>query len=120
MGEAVLTFPDDSHHSSHPIKLVNKRWGLRTESFVYSSQEYIWQMNSLWHSTSMSLYRVTGSGKHQTKIEVGKYAQKWWGSFVTGGTFVVDGNEIDGVVACLTLIVVLKKRRQRAAERHGE
>jgi hypothetical protein len=66
----------------------------------------------------MTLYRVTRSSEQQKKVEVGKYAQKWWGSFVTGGTLVVDGKEIDGVVACLTLVVVLKKKRQRAAERH--
>jgi hypothetical protein len=118
VGEAVLTFPDNSPYSSHPIKLSNKRWGLRTESFVCNSQEYIWQMDSLWHSTNMTLYRVTGSGEQQKKVEVGNYAQKWWGSFVTGGTLVVDGNEIDGAVACLTLVVVLKKKRQRAAERY--
>lgn len=118
VGEAVLTFPDDSPHSLHPISLSNTRWGLRTESFVHNSQPYIWQMDSLWHSMNMTLYRVTGSGEQQKKVEVGKYAQKWWGSFVTGGTLVVDGSKIDGVVACLTLVVMLKKKRQRAAERH--
>ena len=117
-GESVLTFPVDSAHSSHAITLSNKRWGLRTESFVYNSQPYVWQMDSLWHSTNMTLYRITGSGEQQIKTEVAKYAQKWWGSFVTGGTVVVDGTEIDGAVACLTLVVVLKKKRQRAAERH--
>jgi hypothetical protein len=117
VGEAVLAFPDNSLHSSHAIKLTNKRWGLRTESFVCNSQQYMWQMDSLWHSTNMALYRVTGIGEQQRKVEVGRYAQKWWGSFVTGGTLVVDGNEIDGIVACLTLVVVLKKKRQRAAER---
>jgi hypothetical protein len=84
-----------------------------------NSQPFFWEMDSLWHSTNMTLYRVTGSGEGQKKIEVGKYAQKWWGGFVTGGTFVVDEKELDGVVACLTLIVVLKKKRQRAAERHN-
>tara|TARA_R110002003_G_scaffold138_8_gene12710 strand:+ start:14678 stop:15388 length:711 start_codon:yes stop_codon:yes gene_type:complete len=119
VGEAILTFPEDSPHSAHPISLRNKRWGLRTESFTVNSQPFFWEMDSLWHSTNMTLYRVTGSGEGQKKIEVGKYAQKWWGGFVTGGTFVVDEKELDGVVACLTLIVVLKKKRQRAAERHN-
>lgn len=119
VGEAVLSFPEDSSHSPHPISLRNKRWGLRTESFVLNSVPYFWEMDSLWHSTNMTLYRVVGSGETQTKTEVGKYAQKWWGAFVTGGTFVVDEKEIDSLVACLSLIVVLKKKRQRAAERHN-
>ncbi|KAF2023750.1 hypothetical protein EK21DRAFT_94668 [Setomelanomma holmii] len=117
--QPVLTFPNDSPHATHPISLRNKRWGLRTESFTVNSVPYFWEMDSLWRATNMTLYRVTGSGNKQRKIEVGKYAQKWWGGFVTGGTFVVDERELDGVVACLTLIVVLKKKRQRAAERHN-
>ncbi|KAH7385962.1 kinetochore complex Fta4 of Sim4 subunit, or CENP-50-domain-containing protein [Pyrenochaeta sp. MPI-SDFR-AT-0127] len=99
VGEAILSFPEDSTHSPHPISLRNKRWGLRTESFVHNSVPYFWEMDSLWHSTNMTLYRVVGSGDAQNKIEVGKYAQKWWGAFVTGGTFVVDEKELNGVVA---------------------
>lgn len=119
VGEALLTFPDDSPVSSHPISLRNKRWGLRTESFTINSQPYFWKMDSMWHSANMTLYRIVGSGADQDKIEVGKYAQKWWGGFVTGGILVVDEKELDGFIACLTLVVVLKKKRQRAAERHN-
>lgn len=117
--EAILTFPKDSPHSSHPISLRNKRWGLRTESFTLNSQLFFWEMDSLWHSTNMTLYKVFGTGEHQRKVEVGKYAQKCWGAFVTGGTLVVDAKEVDGCVSALTLCVVLKKKRQRAAERHN-
>jgi hypothetical protein len=117
LGEAVLSFPLDSPHSSHPISLQNKTWGLRSETFIVNSQPYFWEPDSYWHSTNMTLYKVTGSGEAEKKVEIGKYAQKWWGSIWTGGTFVVDEKEIDGIVACLTLIVVLRKKRQRAAER---
>jgi len=119
VGETTLTFPQDSPHSSHPIILRNKRWGLRTEGFTVESQPFFWEMDNLWHSTYMTLYKVTGNGKNQTKVEVAKYAQKWWGAFVTGGTIVVDEKQIDGFIACLTLCVVLKKKRQRAAETHS-
>jgi predicted porin len=78
----------------------------------------MWEMDSMWHSTNMTLYKVTGTGEAEKKVEIGKYAQKWWGGFVTGGTFVLDEDEINGVVACLTLLVVLRKKRQRAAERN--
>ncbi|KAF2792937.1 hypothetical protein K505DRAFT_325831 [Melanomma pulvis-pyrius CBS 109.77] len=118
VGEAILTFPEDSQHSEHPISLRNKRWGFRNESFTVNSMSFFWGMDSFWHSTNMTLYKVFGSGEDERKVEVGKYAQKWWGGFVTGGTFVVDEKELDGLVACLTLCVVLKKKRQRAAERN--
>ncbi|KAF2014908.1 hypothetical protein BU24DRAFT_371747 [Aaosphaeria arxii CBS 175.79] len=97
--EATLKFPEDSTHASHTISLNNKTWGLRTESFTINSVPFIWQMDRLWNSNNMTLYRVFGSGDNQRKVEVGKYAQKWWGSFVTGGTFVVNEEEIDGFVA---------------------
>ncbi|KAH8722651.1 kinetochore complex Fta4 of Sim4 subunit, or CENP-50-domain-containing protein [Phaeosphaeriaceae sp. PMI808] len=103
-GEAVLTFPEGSTVSGHPISLHNKRWGFRAETFTLNSQPYVWEMDSIWHSTDMTLYRLMGSGDTQKKVEVGKYAQKSWGSFVTGGTFVVDEKELNGYVACLTLI----------------
>jgi hypothetical protein len=119
VGEATLSFQENWLYSSHPISLRNKRWGLRTESFVVDSVPFSWEMDSVWHSTNMTLYKVIGSGHGQGKIEVGKYAQKWWGGFVTGGTFVVDEGHLNGLVACLTLCVVLKKKRQRAAERHN-
>jgi hypothetical protein len=118
LGEATLTFPSDSQRSSHAISLQNKTWGLRSEAFTLNSQPYFWEPDSYWHSTSMTLYKVTGSRETEKKIEIGKYAQKWWGSIWTGGVFVVDDREIDGIVACLTLVVVLKKKRQRAAERN--
>lgn len=118
-GEAVLTFPTDSAHASHPISLKNKTWGLRTESFTVDSQLFFWEMDSAWHSHDMTLYKVIGTGEHQKKLEVGKYSQKWWGSWSTGGAFVVDEGVVDGVVAALTLLVVLKKKRQRVAERYG-
>ncbi|KAF2269820.1 hypothetical protein CC78DRAFT_602102 [Lojkania enalia] len=119
VGEAVLTFPEDSEYSSHTISLTNKRWGFRTEAFTVNSVPYFWEMDSLWHSQYMTLYKIYGSGEAQKKVEVGKYAQKWWGGIVTGGTLVVDEGELNGFVACMTLVVVLKKKRQRAAERNG-
>ncbi|KAJ4983768.1 hypothetical protein SVAN01_10746 [Stagonosporopsis vannaccii] len=118
-GEAVLTFPPNSPHASHPVSLKNKTWGFRTESFTLNSQLFFWEMDSVWHSHAMTLYKVIGSGEHQKKIEVGKYSQKWWGSWATGGVFVVDEDFIDGVLAALTLLVVLKKKRQRVGERYG-
>lgn len=119
VGEATITFPEDSPHSSHPVSLRNKRWGFRTETFTVDSIPFVWEMGSVWHSNGMTLYKVFGSGADQRKVEVGRYAQKWWGSFVCGGTFVVDEKEVDGLIACLALLVVLKKKRQRSAERSG-
>lgn len=115
VGEAVLTFPADSIHSTHAVSLKNRRWGLRTETFVVDSVPYEWQSDSLFVSQYITLYKVLG----EQRIEVGKYAAKWWGSWSTGGTFVVDTREVDELVAVASLVVVLKKKRQRAAERSG-
>ncbi|KAJ4305658.1 hypothetical protein N0V90_001189 [Kalmusia sp. IMI 367209] len=116
VGAATLT----STSFPHPLTLRPRTWGLRTESFTLNSIPYIWEMDSMWHSTNMTLYKVFGSSGDQTKVEIAKYAQKWWGGFVTGGTIVVDETEGEGLMgmgACLTACVVLKKKRQRAAER---
>jgi len=63
----------------------------------------------------VTLYKVIG----EKRVEVGKYAAKWWGSWSTGGIIVVDTREVDELVAVASLVVVLKKKRQRAAERSG-
>jgi hypothetical protein len=113
VGEAVLTFPADSTHSSHAISLKNKRWGLRTEVFVVDSVPYEWASDSLFVSQNMTLYTVL----RDQRVEVGKFANRWWGSWSTGGVLVVDARKVDDLVAVMSLAVVLKKKRQRAAER---
>jgi len=127
VGEALLSFPEGSPHSSHEITLKNKVWGLRTETFVLNSVPYEWRMESLLHSHEMALYKIFPSIStlgsvnrgNERKTVVARYSQKWWGGFVTGGVVVVDSKEVDVLVAVLTLAVVLKKKRQRAAERGG-
>jgi len=74
VGEAVLTFPTNSEHSTHPVSLKNKKWGLRTETFVVNSVPYEWQSDSLFVSQYVTLYKVLG----EQRVEVGKYAAKWW------------------------------------------
>ncbi|KAF2740255.1 hypothetical protein EJ04DRAFT_425557 [Polyplosphaeria fusca] len=98
IGEPVLTFPEDSQHCSHTITLKNKRWGLRTETFIVNSTPFFWEMDNLFHSQYMTLSKAYGTGENMKKVEVAKYAQKWWGGFVTGGTLVVDEKELDGVI----------------------
>lgn len=122
VGEAVLSFPEGSPHSSHDITLKPKRWGFRTENFVMDSVLYQWEMDSLLHSHGMSLFKILpalSADEKERKVEVAKYSQKWWGAFVTGGVVMVDSREVDVLVAVLSLAVVLKKKRQRAAERSG-
>lgn len=116
---AHLTFPESSAHCPHNLELNVKSWASRTENFTVNSQPYIWEPDSFWHSNGMTLYKALGSGETEQRVVVGKYAQKCYGGFVTGGTVAVDEKQLDGVVALLTLIVVLKKKRQRAAERRN-
>lgn len=60
----------------------------------------------------MTLTKKTEEGQ----VVVGRYAQRW-GSWITGGLLLVDGNREDEGVACLTACVMLKRMQQRAAER---
>ena len=115
VGTATLTFPDDSPHCSHPVELKNKCWGRRTETFVVDSATFMWKPDSLFASHNMTLYKALG----EKKVEVGKYSQKWWGVFLTGGILVLDTRELDELIGVLSLAAVLKKKRQRAAERSG-
>ncbi|KAK7186100.1 hypothetical protein DPSP01_000700 [Paraphaeosphaeria sporulosa] len=121
VGAATLAFTSQAApEGMHALTLKPRRWGLRTEAFVLNSVQYIWEMDSTWHSTHMTLYRVFGEGETARRETVAKYAEKWWGGIVTGGALVVDGRD-DGMamVACLSAVVVLKKKRQRAAERRS-
>jgi hypothetical protein len=112
LNDALLVFPEKSPHATHPISVRNKTWSLGTETFTCNTHSYVWEMDSLWHTASMTLYKVVGSGDRQAKVKVAQFAKKWWGGAGTGGAFVVDEKELDGVVACLTLLVKLKKNKQ--------
>ena len=83
------------------------------------SVPFVWEMDSRWHANGMGLFRVTGKGEgeEEEKVEVGRCMQKCWDVLKSNGAaFVVDEGDVDGLVAILSLLVVLKKKRQRQGE----
>jgi hypothetical protein len=112
VGKATLSFPSGSTHSAHDITISPVRRYRRTNMFVKDSVTYKWRCNSRFKANRLTLEQGVG-GKHTI---VGQYAQRW-GSWIAGGLLLVDGQQVDEVVAVLTTCVMLRRMLQRAAER---
>lgn len=111
-GKAQFTFPADSKHGSHNIIMAPTKWYRRTNEWVQDSVTYQWRCNSKLKANRMTLIKKIGN----KQIVIGRYAQRW-GSWITGGTLLIDSKEIDEVTAVLSACVMLKRMQQRAAER---
>jgi hypothetical protein len=109
-----LTFPLDSTHSTHPVNIDVKSFWKFEEQFVIDSVPYIWRADNIWTMRQFTLCKSIGG----EKVEVGKYWQGWE-PFATGGTLVLNANEVDEVVGILTCLVVLRKKRHKDAERRN-
>ncbi|KAF2822082.1 hypothetical protein CC86DRAFT_458603 [Ophiobolus disseminans] len=109
---AIISFPPQSPHSTHPIVMQNLKWYKRTNEWVRNSIIYSWRCDSKKKANRMTLVKKVGA----KEVVAGRYVQRW-GSWVTGGVLLVDGKEEDEVIACLTACVMLRRMQQRAAER---
>jgi hypothetical protein len=113
----VITFDTaavEEAHCSHTLtQTVDSFWKFR-ESFVVDSVPYLWVCNNLWTMLDFSLFKMAGGNR----VEVARY---WQGFKVlqTSGVLAVDESEVDAVVACLTCLVVLRKKRQKDEERRN-
>ncbi|CRG86960.1 hypothetical protein PISL3812_03973 [Talaromyces islandicus] len=108
-GVADISFPADSLHSSHTIKVRPLNATRRSQSFVQDSVTYAWDVNKKLFPGGggvLSLYKGVGAVK---KIEIGRY-QSNSGKFTPGGVLVIDAEEVDVLVAVLTLLAVLAQR----------
>jgi hypothetical protein len=108
-GVTDISFPADSLHSSHAIKVRPLNATRRSQSFVQDSVTYAWDVNKMLFPGGgglLSLYKGVGSVK---KIEIGRY-QSDNGKFTPGGVLVIDAEEVDVLVAVLTLLSVLAQR----------
>jgi hypothetical protein len=85
-----------------------------TEVFVVDSVTYTWQIEKWanWSGSRYVLWKDRGCGRGRK--EVGKYLHAY--TLDDGGTLAVDGNEVDEVVAVVTALSMMKKRRQRHRE----
>ena len=109
-----LSFPSDSAHSTHPITVAVKSFWKFKEQFVQNSVSYVWRADNLWTMRQFTLSKLVGN----QKLEVAKYWQGWE-PFATGGTLVMNADEVDEVVGILTCLVMLRKKRQKDAERRN-
>lgn len=108
-GATDISFPADSLHSSHPIKVRPLNATRRSQCFVQDSVTYAWDVNKKLFPGGggvLSLYKGVGAVK---KIEIGRY-QSDDGTFTPGGVLVIDSEEVDVLVAVLTLLAVLAQR----------
>ncbi|KAH8691613.1 hypothetical protein BGW36DRAFT_305113 [Talaromyces proteolyticus] len=108
-GVTHISFPEDSLHSAHAIKIRPLNATRRSQSFVQDSVTYAWDMNKKLFPGGggvLSLYKGIGATK---KVEIGRY-QSDNGKFVPGGMLVIDSDEVDVLVAVLTLLAVLGQR----------
>lgn len=108
---SYLSFPPESPHSAHDITVGVKGFWKFKEQFVKDSIAYIWQPDNVLTMRQFTLWKLIG----QDKVEVGRYWQGYQ-PFATGGTLVLNTNEVDDVVGILTCIVVLRKKRHRDGE----
>ncbi|EED20760.1 hypothetical protein TSTA_039570 [Talaromyces stipitatus ATCC 10500] len=108
-GVTNITFPSNSLHSSHPITVRPTNATRRSQSFVHDSVSYAWDVNKTLFpggGAVLSLYKGVGSTK---KIEIGRY-QSDNGKVIPGGVMVIDSDEVDVLIAVLTLLAVLAQR----------
>lgn len=111
-GTATLDFPAASPHSSHSFTMAPLKFFRRTNTFVVDSVVYTYKCDSKMKANRITLVKQIG----ERQVVVARYAQRW-GSWITGGVLLVDGKEVDEVVAVLATVVMLRRMQQRAAER---
>lgn len=92
-----------------------KRIGLGDkEHFVMNSTEYVWKIDreGKWYHKNFKLVKHFGD----RRIVVAKF---WEPARWKGGVLVVDETEIDAMVAVVTCYIMLRKKKQKDAERSG-
>jgi hypothetical protein len=109
----TFTFPADSPHSSHPIKIVAENTFRFREQFIKDSVTYLWKPENGILARKFTLFKIIGTQKQI----VGKYWQGW--QLKHGGTLVLNTHEIDEVVAVMSMVSILRKKRQKDAEHGG-
>ncbi|KAH0559682.1 hypothetical protein GP486_003802 [Trichoglossum hirsutum] len=108
-GSSHISFPPGSRHSSHAITLSSF-----LKTFTHNSTPYAWQHGHLLHRNRFSLWMELPTGERRL------VARYWQGcDWRTGGTVVLDGEQVDELVALITCVAILKRKRQRQSESAG-
>jgi hypothetical protein len=108
-GKNAFIFPPGSAHSGHDIVMeMEKHWKSWDEVFVVESVPYFWRYEGS-SRRKFTLWKVVG----QIKMVVGRYKGKRRVG-KRGGTLLVDADEVDCVVAVMSIMAMLRKVRQRS------
>jgi hypothetical protein len=103
----AFTFPEGSEHSEHTVVMEReKKWHF-DEVFVVNSVQYFWRYEGSLRR-KFTLWKVVG----ESKLVVARYKGKMRLGR-RGGTLLVNAEEVDCVVALMTMMGMLRKLRQR-------
>lgn len=99
---STVKFPKDSPHSRHPIEMcpVGNGADEKHEAFVKNSIPYFWDMTS-------GQFGVLYKCLNQKRVEIAKVCGY---GFAKDAVLVLDGRELDDVVALATVIILLNGR----------
>lgn len=106
LGQWSLTFPTDSPHSSHEIKLRPVGIGARADWFVKDSIPYFWDQVHVGLAGGQTVYKLFKAvdGK---RIEVARFESlRARDKF---GVLWLDVGQVDEVVACVTLVATINR-----------
>jgi len=109
----TLVFPEDSSHSSHPVEMKADNYIKFREQFVKDSVAYEWKPENVVAMRKFTLTKNIGG----MKTEVAKFWSGWGIKF--GGGLVLNSDEVDDVVAVVSMVNVLRKKRQKLYEYGG-
>lgn len=105
-GRWTVSFPPDSTHCSHDLKLQPVGLWSSVDWFVQDSVPYFWDMADVNGAGGQGVCRLfkVADGK---RVEVGRFlAQRMRDK---GGVLVLDGQAVDEVVACATLVATINR-----------
>jgi hypothetical protein len=102
LGRCTITFAAKvSPHASHPVKVRPARIGSQADEFLLDGVPFFWGL--LEGTRRLELSKVV-DGK---RCEVGRFVSV--NTSEKEGVLLVDGNEVDRIVAALTCVTVLNR-----------
>lgn len=105
-----LIFPHGSPYSSHSIQTLRPGVGSHSEQFAVESVPYKWKHEGISRKR-LTLYKKVGN-----PTAVAKFRGKGEGlkeGLKMGGVILVNEDEIDSLIAALTVVIMMRRDRQR-------
>jgi hypothetical protein len=110
-----IEFPAGSEYSGHAVTMGTESYVGFRDGFVVDSASFEWRCLNRLSMRRFRLDRVIGG---ERRVAAGVWKPR--GQLLRqGGVLVVDAEVVDGVVAVLTGMVMLRKQRQKTYEYSG-